>query len=123
VVEAVVDRTGRWVPGVPVVAVVPDREDDLDRVAAVLCAPPVSAWVAAQALGSGLSAGSVRMSASLALRIPLPLDEAVWDQAAAELASGDLDAFAASGTAMYRLPAASSSAVIRWWHAARPALV
>lgn len=123
VVEAVVDRDGRWVPGVPVVAVVPDRELDLERVAAVLCAPPVSAWVAAQALGSGLSAGSVRMSASLTLRVPLPPDGTTWDQAAADLAAGDLDAFATSATAMYGLPAPTAAKVIDWWHAARPALV
>jgi hypothetical protein len=121
VVEAVVDRGGRWIPGVPVVAVVPHDPGELDRLAAALCAPPVAAWVAARATGTGLSAGSVRVSSSLLLDLPLPADADAWDAAAHDLAAGDLAAFGESATRMYDVPAADARAVVAWWHAQRPA--
>jgi hypothetical protein len=121
VVEAVVDREGHWVPGVPVVAVVPDDPADVDRLAAVLCAPPVAALAAARATGTGLSAGSIRMSSSLAVDLPLPVDRGAWDEAAGHLEAGRLDAFADVATAMYALPVDDAAAVTRWWHRERPA--
>jgi hypothetical protein len=102
------------------VSVVPDDPATVDLLCAALCAPPVAAWAAARAVGTGLSATSVRMSTGLALAAPLPPDRARWDQAATALAEGDLDRYADLATAMHRLPASTADAVLAWWHANRP---
>lgn len=115
VVEAAADRTGTWVPCTPVVAVVPHDPAQVDRLAAVLCAPPVAAWAATEAAGSGLSAGAIRVSADLLRHVPLPVDDSAWAEAAARLGRGDLAGFGAAATAMYRLPAGAADAVGRWW--------
>lgn len=70
-IEAVVDRDGAWLPGVPVISVVPHRLDDLDRVAAALGSPAATTWVQRQAAGTGLGAGTVRLSPRLVASIPL----------------------------------------------------
>lgn len=116
VVEAAADRSGRWVPCTPVVSVVPKRPDDVDLLAAALCAPPAAAWAAARAAGTGMSPGAIRMSAELALAVPLPSDRRRWRRAADALAAGDLEAFAAHATAAHRLPPAQADAVLTWWH-------
>ena len=59
VLEAAADPGGSWVPSTPAVAVVPHDPHDVDRLTAVLCAPPVSAWVVGQAAGTALSADAV----------------------------------------------------------------
>jgi hypothetical protein len=115
VVEAAADRAGGWVPCTPVVSVVPHDAGAVDLVAAVLCAPPVSAWVARRAAGTGLSPGAIRMSSELALAVPLPGDRALWQQAATSLAGGDLAAYAATATAMYGLPPVVARQVTTWW--------
>ncbi len=116
VVEAAADRTGRWVPCTPVVSVLPKRADDVDLLAAALCAPPASAWAAARAAGTGLSPGAIRMSAELALSVPLPTDRRRWRLAAEALAAQDLDAFAQLATAAHRLDPAQAEAVLDWWN-------
>ena len=116
VVEAAADRTGRWVPCTPVVSVLPKRADDVDLLAAALCAPPASAWAAARAAGTGLSPGAIRMSAELALAVPLPTDRRRWRRAAEALAAEDLDAFAELATAAHRLDPAQAEAVLDWWN-------
>lgn len=116
VVEAAADRTGRWVPCTPVVSVVPKRTADVDLVAAALCAPPAAAWASARAAGTGMSPGAIRMSAELALAVPLPSDRRRWRLAAEALSAGDLDAFADHATAAHRLPEAQAEAVLAWWH-------
>jgi hypothetical protein len=115
VVEAAADHTGRWVPCTPVVSVLPHRGADVDRLAAALSAPPAAAWAAARAAGTGLSPGSIRMSADLALAVPLPPDRRRWSRAADALAAGELDEFAALATAAHRLPDDVSARVLDWW--------
>jgi hypothetical protein len=117
VIEAAADPGGRWVPCTPVVSVLPKRPADVDLVAAALSAPPAAAWAAARAAGTGLSPGAIRMSADLALSVPLPADRRRWRQSADALAAGDLDAFAELATAAHRLPDAAAAAVLAWWRA------
>jgi hypothetical protein len=119
VVEAAADVAGGWVPSTPLVSVVPRDPQHVHRVAAALCAPPVAAWVAAQAAGTGLSRGVVRVPAGLVRRMPLPSDGDAWDDAAAALAAGDLVRFAAAAVAMYALPGPVAAAVRTWWDEAR----
>jgi SAM-dependent methyltransferase len=68
-IEAVIDRTGEWLPSVPVITCTTDR---LDEVAAVLHSDAATEWVRYHAAGSGLSATAVRLTARLLASIPLP---------------------------------------------------
>ena len=70
VIEAVVDRAGAWLPGVPVISAVPRPGVDLDAIMAVLASPAATAWVRQHAAGSGLSADTVRVSPALLASIP-----------------------------------------------------
>jgi hypothetical protein len=88
VVEAVVDVAGSWLPSVPVVTVVPrdDGEEHLLwRLLALTLAPPLVAHAAARYLGTGLTPGSVKLSARQVAALPLPLCEQSW-AAGAQLA-------------------------------------
>ena len=121
VVEAVVDEGGAWLPSVPVLSVVPHDPADLWRLLAVTLAPPVVAHAAARYLGTGLTPGSVKVSARQLAALPLPSDAAAWDEGAglAERAqrAGDADrpelllATARVMTAAYR----GSGDVLAWW--------
>ncbi len=76
-IEAVIDRTGAWLPSVPVISAVPRDPSDpgvLDRIAAVLASPEATAWARHHAAGSGLSADTIRLSPRLLASIPLPAD-------------------------------------------------
>ena len=82
VIEAVVDERGEWLPSVPVLSVVPHDPTDLWRILAVLLAPPVVAHAAARYLGTGLTPGSVKVSAQQLAALPLPADESAWAERA-----------------------------------------
>jgi hypothetical protein len=124
VLEPAVDRVGSWWPSVPVVAVVPRVAADLDRVAAVLLAPAVSAWAFEQAAGSALSPGAIKLSARQVTRIPLPGDDRAWAAAAALVPAldhpdGDRPAdsvLAEIGASMNRAYRADPS-LLAWWTA------
>lgn len=82
VIEAVVDERGEWLPSVPAVTVAPHRREDLWRILAVLMAPPVVAHAAARYLGTGLTPGSVKVSARQLAALPLPPDAGAWAEGA-----------------------------------------
>lgn len=82
VVEAAPDPTGECVPVTPLISVEPVGDRDVWWLTAALLAPPVSARAVARHLGSGLSAGSLRWSASAVLDVELPLDHAAWAEGA-----------------------------------------
>lgn len=92
VVEAVVDEKGEWLPSVPVLTVVPHDPADLWRVLAVLLAPPVVADAAARYVGTGLTPGSIKISAQQLAALPLPADDDAW------LAGASLARWAQHGT-------------------------
>ncbi len=83
VVEAVVDEAGAWLPSVPVLSVVPHDPADLWRLLALTLAPPVVAHAAGRYLGTGLTPGSVKVSARQLAVLPLPSDDAAWAEGAA----------------------------------------
>ena len=68
-IEAVVDRTGEWLPSVPVITCTTDRLDD---VVEFLHSDAATDYVRYHAAGSGLSATTVRLTARLLASIPLP---------------------------------------------------
>jgi SAM-dependent methyltransferase len=68
VIEAVHDRDGAWLPSVPVVTCFTDKPD---RVLHVLASDTANRWVHHHHAGSGLSAGTVRLSPDLLASIPL----------------------------------------------------
>ncbi len=83
VVEAWVDAEGSAVPSVPLIAVTPRASDpDLWCVAAVLLAPPVTAWALTHHGGAGLAADTVKLSARQVLDVPLPADRDAWARSA-----------------------------------------
>lgn len=86
--EPVIDRRGTTVPATPLVAVLADPAD-LDRVAAVLLAPPVVLWAWRRWFGSALSVDAVKLAARQVGELPLPRDTAAWDEAAALVATAD----------------------------------
>ena len=83
VVEAAVDAAGSWVPSVPVVAVVPNDPADLWRLAAAVASPAATAWLLGRAPGTALARGAIKVAAPDLLALPLPIDRAAWDEAAA----------------------------------------
>jgi hypothetical protein len=127
VVEAAVDQTGSWVPSVPVLSVEADP-DDLWLVAAVLLAPPVTAWALDRVAGTALSADAIKLTARHVVEIPTPADTARWRDAAEHLQR------AATAPAGIQLPelieigSAMASAyghhpddpVVRWWSGRLP---
>jgi hypothetical protein len=115
VVEAAIDQDGTWVPSTPVVSVMPLEVGRLAHVAAVLCAPPVSAWAARRAAGTALSAEAMRISAGLLLAVPLPSDPMAWDEATRAFAGGDMAAYAEAATAMYLLQPDHAAELLAWW--------
>jgi predicted RNA methylase len=116
VLEPAIDRDGRWVPSTPVIAV-HTRPDQLGHVAAVLLAPPVSAWAARRFAGAALSAGAIKLSAKQVGTIPLPPDGLAWDDAARAALDGDVDATAVAMTEAYE----AGPDVLEWWRGRRPA--
>lgn len=132
VVEAVVDTAGDLVPSTPVISVEPDDPDLLDALAAVLCAPPVTAWMLRRRAGSGLSGRAMRISAADVAAIPLPGDAEAWARGAglvrrARGAATDRDAsawaaaLAAAGRTMteaYGFDPAHP--VVAWWQGRLP---
>ncbi len=68
VIEAVHDQRGKWLPSVPVITAV---SDDCERVLRVLASQAANEWIHHQAAGSGLGAGTVRLSPRLLAGIPL----------------------------------------------------
>jgi SAM-dependent methyltransferase len=69
VIEAVHDVRGEWLPGVPVITCVTSSPD---VVLEVLTSEAATGWVHDRAAGSGLGAGTVRLSPALLAGIPLP---------------------------------------------------
>ncbi|GAB3862780.1 hypothetical protein GCM10028801_28990 [Nocardioides maradonensis] len=112
VIEAVADPAGELLPSVPVVSVVPHDPADLWRLLAVTLAPPVVAHAAARYLGTGLTPGSLKVSAKQLAALPLPTDEVAWDEAAALAAEGG--SLAEIGRLMTRAYGIDDG-LVDWW--------
>jgi hypothetical protein len=84
---------------------------ELFRVAAVLLAPPVSAWATATYAGVALTADAIKLSARQVLEIPLPTNDAAWARAAAAIAAGDVLEAGRLMTSAY----GCDGEVTQWW--------
>lgn len=120
VLEPLIDRTGSLVPATPVIAVHAAPED-LDRVCAVLLAPPVVAWAARRSIGTALHPQAIKLAARQVLELPLPPDHGPWDQAAALLAPVDAtrpvdpERLAAVAALMCRAYGVPEEPLWTWW--------
>ena len=81
VLEVLPDEEGIFLPSVPVITVVPD-EISLWHAAALLTAPPLTAWAAARYLGASLSTSALKLSARQIENLPLPPKSDAWNLAA-----------------------------------------
>ena len=126
VVEVAVDERGEWVPCTPVIVVEPhDHAPSLWHLAAAIGSPPAAAWLAADATGSALSAGALRVSARGLAGLPLPEEGPAWDAAAeaartvaaGELTTGSLRASADAGCTAYGV---AHPELVEWWMARIP---
>lgn len=126
VLEAVVDRTGVVLPSVPVITVVPHTDDagSLDRLGALLTSPPITLLASQRHLGAGRNRHALKLRAAEVLDLPLPVDEAAWQDGAAHflaasLAPGTaarLDALVACGQAMNRaFGLGDDPELLDWW--------
>ncbi|MEO7556998.1 MAG: N-6 DNA methylase [Acidimicrobiales bacterium] len=114
VLEAGVDVAGVAIPSTPVIAI--EGADDPWLVAAVLTAPPVSAWALACHGGTALSPGAIKLAARQVLDVPLPADHTLWELGACRLRDGDVAGAAQALNAAYGTP----DTVLDWWsHRAR----
>ncbi len=135
VVEAAIDPTGRFLPGVPLVSVEPrsgpDRGADphgsseadltLWLIVAALSAPPITAWALAQVAGTARHREALRLPARQILTVPLPPDRDAWEAAARALRDGHpLDEVGPGLTTAYGLGA--DHPVTAWWRARLPAM-
>ncbi|HEY5155067.1 MAG TPA: hypothetical protein VIJ47_10065, partial [Acidimicrobiales bacterium] len=132
VIEAAVDEDGSWWPSVPTIAVTPRSGGPVDlwSLAAVLSAPPVSAWALRHYGGTALSGDAIKLSAAQILTIPLPDGSDAWANGAAAARAahragerGDALAWQAAladlGAAMCEAYGAPAE-VLAWWSARLP---
>jgi len=126
VLEAFVDESGRLLPSIPLITIVPLARDRLWHVAAAVASPVCAAIACCRYGGVALSVDAIKLSAKQVLGLPLPTDQAQWDLAAqllqeAQCASSTqertaaLAAFARAATAAYPLDAHLAAAVEVWW--------
>lgn len=119
VVEAVADRTGRWLPAVPIVSVIPvstgavDGAASVEEIAAVLTSPVPSALIARRAAGTGMSPRVVRVTARQIADLPWP--RGALQGAVDALRSGRLRECAEQVTIAYGLPEPERTRLLDWW--------
>ncbi|NNF54602.1 MAG: N-6 DNA methylase [Acidimicrobiales bacterium] len=122
ILEPVVDPVGDLVGITPTLIVTTDRPS---HVAAMLLAPPVVAIAAQRWYGTGLTATALRPTASTLVELPLPLDQELWDQAAAlvDRNTDPVDGHQSAPSAATLLEIAelmnraygADADVLRWW--------
>jgi SAM-dependent methyltransferase len=118
IIEAVADHGGTWLPGVPVISVIPRNRADVAAVAAVLSSPFASRWLAQRSAGTGRSAHVVRVSAPVLAQVPWP--QGSVNEASDALRDGDLVASAHATSQAYGLDGAAAQALFDWWSSALP---
>lgn len=136
--ECVVDEHGRWLPGVPIISIVP-RARDSDRqpaepphglwaLASAVASPVCCALAVARAAGSALSPDAVKLSAQQVRQLPLPAEHAASHEAArlfrlaqhrfhtgADDAHDTLRASAAASIAAYGIQGQHAADLLHWW--------
>lgn len=129
IVEAVCDAGGEWLPAVPVLGVYPtgahwddptcgevptdQLADAAWEIAAVLTSPVASAWSWWRGAGTGLSAGTIRLSPVVLADLPWPSGD--LGDAVDALRAGDVRACGAAVEAAYGLGDAADDELVAWW--------
>lgn len=113
IIEAVVDRGGDWLPGVPVISVVArsGERPSLDEIAAVLTSPVASAVIWHTTAGTGLSASAVRIGPGSLQAVPWPTGS--LEAAVNALRAGDVIACGAAVCTAYGLDLRHR--LLTWW--------
>lgn len=119
IIEAVSDRDGSWLPGVPVVTAVPSPDVDLvdvdpvdvDMVTAVLTSPVASVAAWWSAAGTGLSATALRLGPALLGGLPWPSGDMA--PAVDALRQGDVAGCGVHAAAAFGL--ARDHPIVSWW--------
>ncbi len=88
VFEPFVDRAGIVAPATPLLALFAEPEA-IDLIAAVLLAPPVTAWAFARWFGSAMSVDAIKVAARDLAHFPLPPDRGAWAEATSLVAQSD----------------------------------
>lgn len=107
-VEAVADVDGVWLPGVPVVSVIPSSTPTVAvrHVAAVLTSSVATVWAWHQRAGTGLSATSFRLSPATVADMPWPAGDLTAAVQACE--AGDIEAGRRAADAAFGVDARTS---------------
>ncbi|MDW3219061.1 MAG: N-6 DNA methylase [Acidimicrobiales bacterium] len=125
-IEVLIDDTGGTVPCTPVVSVEPGEDGpSLAHLAAALCSPVATALLLREAAGSALSSDAMRISAAAIAALPLPVEGAAWDAAAALVTRRRRDPTAVSVEAIGEAAMAAygvegRSDLHKWWHSRLP---
>jgi hypothetical protein len=127
VIEAYCDATGRLLPSVPLLSVVPRPEVDLWAVGAAVASPVTCAWAAARYAGAALTVGAIKLSARQLAGLPLPTERGEpWSRAVAFFQAAHqgadepmrgqaLDDYARWAVQCYGLSPAEQERVVAWW--------
>jgi len=114
IIEAVADRPGAWLPGVPVNTVTPiDATISVDEIAAVLTSPVASVLAWQSAAGTGLSTTSMRVGPALLAQLPWPAAD--LSSAASALAEGDVAACGRAVMEAYGVDCRAGEPLLAWW--------
>lgn len=111
VIEAVADRDGSWLPGVPVTTVVPAGGATADELAAVLTSPVATVYAWWRAAGTGMSPTSLRLGPSVLAGVPWPAGD--LGPAVAALAAGDVVCCGRAVAVAAGVPA--DHPIVTWW--------
>lgn len=129
VLEAAADPAGDCLPVTPVITVYPAPGVDVWEVAAAVLSPVAAVAAAWRCLGTGLSPGTMRVSASQLLALPAPRDMRPWREAADLLRTATdsdtpreharrLETFGHLMCRACGLTPAASRRLVTWWQAA-----
>jgi SAM-dependent methyltransferase len=119
ILEAVADRQGAWLPGVPVNTITPTNGmATADELAAVVTSPVASVLAWQLAAGTGLSTTTVRVRPALLAQLAWP----AGDLAAATeaLIDGDVEGCGRAVTAAYKIDGRAAEPLMAWWRSQLP---
>jgi hypothetical protein len=117
-VEAVADRRGEWLPGVPVLTARPIDVSLVRPIAAVLLSPVTSCWAWHRAAGTGLSARTLRLGPQWLGELPWPAGDLA--EATDAYDRGDVLGCAAAVTRAYGADAGADDPLTEWWTSRLP---
>ncbi|MFG0242317.1 MAG: Eco57I restriction-modification methylase domain-containing protein [Phycisphaerales bacterium JB054] len=127
IIEIVVDGTGRLVPSVPVITIIPHDPSRMWHLASAIASPVCTAIARQRYAGAALNADAIKLSAKQVLKLPLPEPSRRWDAAAEHMRSASeatdpesrssaLDAMARASVGAFGVPAPEAERLLAWWH-------